>query len=350
MPRFLVPTVCLSVALLWAGSADAEQVDVPPHRVEFSASPGLPKCNEYDAFYGIITNWITIPSLNPTAERKLVVTIKRLADGGKLVEVSVLDPDGVKVGGESQTYSPIEECFKILYWAAFDSANLLRTTIPPETEYEPEKLTPQPNDAPEKTLPSIEDAPEKPAAAASSNVASSEPVTPAPASTGGAEHSSSLTIGPMMMIGASESPAFGVSLVGMYRFGTLSLMGGARAAYAYRPLEGREIDAFAFSGIAGPCAHARWFSTCAILGLNVIDPIFAGNQDIESVAQVVPGFGFGMNALYDFNRSLGLRASADVMVLSSDVVYLARQSRQTVPIWTGHQFLMSFSVGLEIKP
>ncbi|MBK9263022.1 MAG: hypothetical protein IPM54_24860 [Polyangiaceae bacterium] len=130
--RFGLGMSALGFALAWPKFAHADQVDTPPHRLELSVSPGLSKCNDYDSLYGIITNWVTNPSIDPTAKRKVVVTIKRRFDGGKKVDLSVLDPEGIQVGGQSNEYPASEECFKVLYWAAFDGAYLMRATIPPE--------------------------------------------------------------------------------------------------------------------------------------------------------------------------------------------------------------------------
>lgn len=135
--RFGVAASVLGMAISWPNEANADVIDAPPHRVEFTVSPGLPKCNDYDAFYGILVNWVRIRSIDPTANRKLVVAIKRQPDGMKRVDLAVLDPEGGEVAAESHGYSATEECFKVLYWTAFDAAKLLRMTIPPPVEEPP---------------------------------------------------------------------------------------------------------------------------------------------------------------------------------------------------------------------
>ena len=51
--------------------------------------------------------------------------------------VQVLDAEGVEIGRESHRYGATEECFKVLYWTAWDSTRLLQTTIAPPEEDPP---------------------------------------------------------------------------------------------------------------------------------------------------------------------------------------------------------------------
>lgn len=133
--RFGLGVGVFGVGLLWPDLAHADVSDTPPHRLELNVAPNLPKCNDYDSFYGIITNWITIRSLNPTAEKKLSISIKRIPKGDKVVYLSVSDPDGVEMFHDMHSYQPSPECFTVLYWTAFDATRLLRQTIPlPEEE------------------------------------------------------------------------------------------------------------------------------------------------------------------------------------------------------------------------
>lgn len=136
--------VCLSLAagalgmgISWPGVANAQVVDAPPHRVEFTVSPGLPKCSNYDEFYAILVNFVRVQSIDPTAKRKLVVNIELLSDGRKREHLSVLDADGVQVATEAHRYPSTEECFKVLYWTAFDAAKLLKLTVVPPVEEPP---------------------------------------------------------------------------------------------------------------------------------------------------------------------------------------------------------------------
>jgi hypothetical protein len=129
--------VALGVGISWPNAANAQVVDAPPHRLDFTVASGLPKCSNYDEFYGILVNWVSVGSIDPTAKRRLVVDIKRLGDGKKRVQLDVLDPQGGEVATESHTYSSTEECFKILYWTGFDAAKLLRLTVVPPDEEPP---------------------------------------------------------------------------------------------------------------------------------------------------------------------------------------------------------------------
>lgn len=135
--RFGWVASALGIAISWPSEANAQVVDAPPHRVEFTVSAGLPKCSNYDEFYGIIVNWVRVRSIDPTAKRRLVVRIERLADGQKRAQLTVLDAEGVEVVTEAHRYSSTEECFKILYWTAFDAAKLLQLTVPPPEEEPP---------------------------------------------------------------------------------------------------------------------------------------------------------------------------------------------------------------------
>lgn len=133
--RFGLAAIALGMGISSSSVANAQVLDVPAHRVEFSGPTALPKCNDYDAFYGVVLNWVRVRAIDPTAKRKLVVSIKVLPDGQKREELSVWDESGTKIDEEAHNYPPTEECFKVLYWTAFDSAKLLKKTIPlPEEE------------------------------------------------------------------------------------------------------------------------------------------------------------------------------------------------------------------------
>jgi hypothetical protein len=126
--------VALGVAISWPTAVHAQVVDAPPHRIEFTVSPGLPKCSNYDEFYGLLVNWVRVQSIDPTAKRKLIVNIERLPDGRKRESLTVLDADGVELASEAHRYPATEECFKVLYWTAFDAAKLLKLTVTPPVE------------------------------------------------------------------------------------------------------------------------------------------------------------------------------------------------------------------------
>lgn len=128
--RTCVVASALGVAIAWPTEVFAQVVDTPAHRIEFKVSPDLEKCNDYEAFYGILLNWVRVRSIDQTADPRLIVEIKRRPDGGKNVKLSLLDSSGAEVGEELHRYSPTEECFKVLYWTAWDSAKLLRSLVP----------------------------------------------------------------------------------------------------------------------------------------------------------------------------------------------------------------------------
>lgn len=129
--RFGLALSALCVGIFLAHRGHAQIVEAPPHRIEFDVSPALPKCNEYDSFYGIILNFVRVRSIDPTAKRKLGVSIKLLPDGRKQEELSLWNEAGERIDQFAQTYPATEECFKVLYWAAYDSAVLLGKTVSP---------------------------------------------------------------------------------------------------------------------------------------------------------------------------------------------------------------------------
>ena len=135
--RFGLVASAFGVGMAWPNAAIAQVIEPPPHRIDFKVSPNLPKCNDYDGFYGILINWVRVRSIVPSADRRLVVDIQRAPDGRKVVNVQVLDAEGVEIGRESHRYGATEECFKVLYWTAWDSTRLLQTTIAPPEEDPP---------------------------------------------------------------------------------------------------------------------------------------------------------------------------------------------------------------------
>lgn len=125
--RIIFGAGAVALGLSWTADARAQDIlDAPKHRLDFEVSPGLPKCNDVAAYRGIVTNWIRVHSIDPTASRRIVVRIKALRDRQKRVDLSLLDEEGQAVETETQTYPSDEECFRILYWTAFDTAKLLR--------------------------------------------------------------------------------------------------------------------------------------------------------------------------------------------------------------------------------
>ncbi len=135
--RFGLVASAVGVVTTWLNAANAQVIEPPPHRIELKVSPSLPKCNDYDSFYGILINWVRVRSIVPTADRRLVVDIQRAPDGRKVVTTKVFDALGVEIGRESHRYGATEECFKVLYWTAWDSTRLLQSTISPPDEEPP---------------------------------------------------------------------------------------------------------------------------------------------------------------------------------------------------------------------
>ena len=124
----------MGICLSCPRTAEAEYIKATPHRLDFAVTPGLPLCNDEEAYRAILTNWIPIQSLNPTVARKIVVRMKALRGGGKKVELTLLDAEGQTAETETHEYPPDEECFRILYWAAFDTLKLLKRVTPSNEE------------------------------------------------------------------------------------------------------------------------------------------------------------------------------------------------------------------------
>lgn len=129
--RFGLVASAFGVGTTWPNAAQAQVIEPPPHRIDFTVSPALPKCNDYDSFYGILVNWVRVRSILPTANRRLAVDIQRQPDGQKVVKLRLIDAEGTEIAKESHKYGATEECFKVLYWTAWDSTRLLQSTVPP---------------------------------------------------------------------------------------------------------------------------------------------------------------------------------------------------------------------------
>ena len=154
--------------------------------------------------------------------------------------------------------------------------------------------------------------------------------------------------GPSVVFGVAPSPAWGLSLSSTYKFKRWSAMLGARAAYAFGPIEGNRIDVLAVTGLAGPCTTAQWFYVCGFAAVNVIKsiPDFVVRNDFDTSAQVVPGLGIGMGVHYSLTPAIALYTIGDAMILSSDVTLAILKATGDRPIWTGRQGLLSLSLGV----
>ncbi|MDC3960698.1 hypothetical protein [Polyangium jinanense] len=131
------------LALTWPSSSFAAD-EVPRHRVELTADRSLPGCSNPFDFSAILTNWLPVSTLDPTATRSLVVRIRRLPDGGKSVDTTITDEAGAVAHSEHHDYPPTDDCFKVLYWTAFDAAKRIRELAPPQEEEPAAPLPPEP--------------------------------------------------------------------------------------------------------------------------------------------------------------------------------------------------------------
>ncbi|MDI1476427.1 hypothetical protein [Polyangium sp. y55x31] len=143
------------LALTWPLSSFAAD-EVPRHRVELTADRSLPGCSNPFDFSAILTNWLPVSTLDPTATRALVVRIRRLPDGGRSVDTTITDEAGAAVHTEHHDYPPTDDCFKVLYWTAFDAAKRIRELAPPHEEevaVAPPPSEPAPAPVPAKPAP-----------------------------------------------------------------------------------------------------------------------------------------------------------------------------------------------------
>ena len=122
-----------ALGLAWSSVALAAD-ELPHHRVELTADRTLPGCSNAVEFKAILTNWVPVSTIDPTATRALVVRIRRLPDGGKSVDTTITDENGVAVSSDHHDYSPATDCFKVLYWTAFDAATRIRAAAPKKVE------------------------------------------------------------------------------------------------------------------------------------------------------------------------------------------------------------------------
>jgi hypothetical protein len=160
----------------------------------------------------------------------------------------------------------------------------------------------------------------------------------------------SILFGPNVVFGVAESPAYGLSISGAYKFGNWSGMIGARGAYAFGPIEGNTIDAFTFTGMVGPCYRERWFSAYVFGSMNIIKwiPTTPIPDDFKMPLRVMPGIGIGARGTYSLSNKIGLYGGGDVTILPSDVELKFTGQDGLAQVWNGGQFLFSVSLGLEL--
>lgn len=160
----------------------------------------------------------------------------------------------------------------------------------------------------------------------------------------------SVWFGPNVTFGVAPSPAYGLSISSAYNFSKWSMMLGARAGYAFGPIEKNPLDVFAFSGLAGPCFREKWFLVCGFAGLNFVNWIPTAptsiNYRIES--QVAPGVGIGVGGRYSYGKTIGFYINADATLLTRNVELVIPRLSRSTPIWTGNQFLFAISLGMVV--
>ncbi len=162
----------------------------------------------------------------------------------------------------------------------------------------------------------------------------------------------SVWFGPSVVFGVAPSPAYGFSISGAYKLGNWAMMLGARGAYAFGPIEGNSVDVLAVTGLAGPCTTGQWLYVCGFAVVNVIRlvPAFPLPKDSAIISHVVPGLGIGLGARYSLNPTIALYAHGDAMILSTEVAHRISESNVSRSVWTGHQGLLSLSLGVSFGP
>jgi hypothetical protein len=158
--------------------------------------------------------------------------------------------------------------------------------------------------------------------------------------------------GPSVVFGVAPSPAYGVSVSGTYKFERWSAMLGARAAYAFGPIEEIPLDVIAFTGLAGPCFREKWFSACGFASLNIINwiPTAPTSEDYRAEPRVTPGIGIGVGGRYPHTQKIGFYLNSDATILAQDVELIISRANSSTTAWTGNQFLFSISLGVDWTP
>lgn len=165
------------------------------------------------------------------------------------------------------------------------------------------------------------------------------------------ENRISVWFGPNVVIGVAPSPAYGLSISGAYKLGNWSAMLGARGAYAFGPIEARPLDVFTFTGLAGPCFRENWFVACGFASMNIVQsiPTVPTSDKFHIEPQVTPGIGIGIGGRYSYGKRVGFYVNADATILAHDVELVMPRPNGFTPVWKENQFLLSISLGLELK-
>lgn len=244
----VVGAAALGVA--WSSSALAAD-ELPHHRVELTTDRTLPGCSEAFEFTAILANWVPVSMIDPTAARALVVRIRRLPDGGKSVDTTITDENGVAVSTDHRDYSPRTDCFRVLYWTAFDAAARIRAAAPKKEEPAPAppvEPPPSPKTAP---CPS----PKCPTCPPSSKLPTA---APAPKMRG------FVALGGVVSSGLMPDWAPGLRVAGGVHFPQLSLELDARwmPLWNTRPAGSTEVEAHTFTMTGAGCLKRAPFVGC----------------------------------------------------------------------------------------
>ncbi|MDC0748665.1 hypothetical protein [Polyangium mundeleinium] len=262
--RVAVGTFALGLTL--ASSAVAAD-EMPHHRVELTADRTLPGCADAFEFKALLTNWVPVSTIDPTATRALVVRIRRLPDGGKSVDTTITDENGVAVSTDHRDYSPRTDCFKVLYWTAFDAATRIRAAAPKKETQAP---TPPPVPPPP---PKAAPCPQCPACPPSPATA-----TPAPKKRG------FVALGGVVSSGLMPDWAPGLRVAGGVQLPQLSLEVDARwmPLWKTRPASSTKVEAHTFTMTGAGCLKRAPFVGCLFVmggavGATALNRLYVGH-------------------------------------------------------------------------
>ncbi|MDC3960728.1 hypothetical protein [Polyangium jinanense] len=285
--------------MAWSSSALAAD-ELPHSRVELTTDRTLPGCSDAFEFKAILANWVPVSTIDPTAARALVVRIRRLPDGGKSVDTTITDENGVAVSTDHRDYSPQTDCFKVLYWTAFDAATRIRAAAPKKEEQAPTPSVeppPSPKTAPCPRFPTCPP-PSKPPAAA-----------PAPVA-----RRVFLALGGIASYGLIPDWAPGLRVAGGVQLPQLSLELDARwgANLNTRPLGFTEAEMHTFALTAGACVKRPPLLGCLLaaggaVGAATLNRAYAGH-----IVRAFFGVGARSGVELPFTEHLAARVDVEV--------------------------------------
>ncbi|MRG98628.1 hypothetical protein [Polyangium spumosum] len=275
----------------WSSSALAAD-ELPHHRVELTADRTLPGCANAFEFTAILTNWVPVSTIDPTAARALVVRIRRLPDGGKSVDTTITDDNGV-ASTDHRDYSPATDCFKVLYWTAFDAATRIRAAAPKKDEAPAPPPTPLPSPKP-APCPQCPACPPPPPVAA-----------PAPRRV-------FVALGGLVSHGLMPDTAPGLRVAGGLQLPQLSLELDVRwmPLWKTRPLEFTEAEMHTFTVTGGACLRRPPLLGCLFAAGGAVG---SAALNLGFDAHIVRGFfGVGARSAVELPFSEHLAARAEV--------------------------------------